>query len=135
MREAGLIVAQVLEQIRDKVKPGVSTEDLDAFAYDFIVKHKAKPAFKGYHGFPASLCTSVNSEVVHGIPSKKRVLKEGDIISIDVGAIREGFVGDGAWTFPVGQVSDVAKRLLETTEGALMAGIAQVRSGKHLEDI
>ncbi len=135
MRQAGLIVAQVLEQIREKVKPGVSTEDLDAFAYEFIVKHNAKPAFKGYRGFPASLCTSINNEVVHGIPSKRRVLKEGDIISIDVGAIRDGFVGDGAWTFPVGRVSDVAKRLLETTEGALAAGIAEVRPGKYLEDI
>lgn len=135
MREAGLIVAQVLEQVQARVKPGVSTEDLDAFAYDFIVKHNAKPAFKGYRGFPASLCTSINNEVVHGIPNKKRVLKEGDIISIDVGAIRDGFVGDGAWTFPVGEVSDVAKRLLETTEGALMAGIHQVRPGKYLEDV
>lgn len=135
MREAGLIVAQVLEQIQAKVKPGVSTEELDAFAYDFIVKHNAKPAFKGYRGFPASLCTSINNEVVHGIPSKKRVLKEGDIISIDVGAIRNGFVGDGAWTFPVGRVSDVAKRLLEATEGALMAGIDQVRPGKYLDDV
>lgn len=135
MREAGLIVAQVLEGIRDKVKPGVSTGELDAYAYDFIAKHHATPAFKGYHGFPASLCTSINNEVVHGIPSKKRVLKDGDIISIDVGAVLHGFVGDGAWTFPVGQVSEVAQRLLETTEGALMAGIAQVRAGHYLDDI
>ncbi len=135
MRAAGLVVAEFLDAVRPRIKPGVSTAELDAFAYDFITKRNAKPAFKGYRGFPASLCTSLNSEVVHGIPSKKCVLKEGDIISIDVGAIKDGFVGDGAWTFPVGQVSEVARRLLETTEGALMAGIEQVRQTKYLDDI
>ncbi len=135
MREAGRIVAEVLDAIRPMIKPGVSTEELDAFAYAFITKRNAKPAFKGYHGFPASLCTSINSEVVHGIPSTKRVLKEGDIISIDVGAIRDGFVGDGAWTFPVGKVSETAQQLLQATEGALLAGIGKARSGNHLDDI
>ena len=135
MREAGRIVAQFLEAIREKIKPGVSTAELDAFAYAFITKRNAKPAFKGYHGFPGSLCTSINSEVVHGIPNTKRVLHEGDIISIDVGTVYNGFVGDGAWTFPVGHISDVAKRLLETTESALMAAIEQARPGKYLEDI
>ncbi|MBI4786785.1 MAG: type I methionyl aminopeptidase [Chloroflexi bacterium] len=135
MRQAGRIVAEFLEAIREKIRPGISTAELDAFAYAFITKRNARPAFKGYRGFPASLCTSINSEVVHGIPSPKRILKEGDIISIDVGAIHNGFVGDGAWTFPVGRVSDETQRLLDATEGALMAAIAQARVGKYLEDI
>lgn len=135
MREAGLVVAETLNVLREMVRPGVSTAELDSAAYDVITKRKAIPAFKGYHGFPASICASLNSEVVHGIPSKKRLLKEGDIISIDVGAILNGFVGDAAVTLPVGQVPDTAKRLLEATEGALMAGIEQVRSGNYLDDI
>lgn len=135
MRESGRIVAEVLEALRQQVKPGVTTAELDSAAYALITKRKAIPAFKGYRGFPASICASINSEVVHGIPSPKRVLKEGDIISIDVGAIREGFVGDAAITLPVGRVSENARRLLETTEGALRAGIEQVRLGHYLEDI
>ncbi len=135
MREAGRLVAQTLEQLRERVKPGVNTEELDAFAYDYIVKHSAFPAFKGYRGYPASICTSLNSQVVHGIPSKKVVLKEGDIISIDVGTVYNGFVGDGAITLPVGTVSPVAKELLLTTEGALMAAIEQCRPGRYLDDV
>ncbi len=135
MREAGRLVAQTLEELHGMVKPGVTTAELDAFAYDFIVKHKAFPAFKGYRGFPASICSSLNSQVVHGIPSKKVVLKEGDIISLDVGTVLDGFVGDGAITLPVGEVSDTAKELLLTTEGALIAAIDQCRPGKYLEDI
>ncbi|MCL4489427.1 MAG: type I methionyl aminopeptidase [Chloroflexi bacterium] len=135
MRESGRIVAEVLETLRQKVQPGMTTADLDALAYALITKQKAVPTFKGYRGFPASICASLNSEVVHGIPSRKRVLREGDIISIDVGATKNGFVGDGAVTLPVGKVSDVARRLLETTEGALYAGIDQARAGRHLEDI
>jgi methionyl aminopeptidase len=135
MREAGRIVAETIRALREQVKPGVTTAELDAFAHAFITKRKAIPAFKGYRGFPASICVSVNNEVVHGIPSKKRVLKEGDIVSIDVGAICDGFVGDAAITLPVGRVSAVAKRLMETTESALMAAIAQARAGKYLDDI
>ncbi len=135
MREAGRIVAEVHQVLREKIKPGVSTADLDAIAYEIITKRGAKPSFKGYRGFPASICTSINQEVVHGIPNKKRVLQEGDIIAIDVGATLNGFVGDAAVTIGVGQVSEPAKRLMETTEGALMAGIAQARVGKHLDDI
>ncbi len=135
MREAGRIVAETLEGLRPLVKPGVSTEELDAFAYDYITKSKAFPAFKGYRGFPASICASLNSEIVHGIPSKKRLLKEGDIISIDVGAIYKGFVGDTAITLPVGKVSESARRLLETTQGALLAAIDKARPGNYLEDI
>lgn len=135
MRESGRIVAEVLETLKQKIQPGMTTADLDALAIALITKEKAVPTFKGYHGFPASICASINAEVVHGIPSRKHVLKEGDIISIDVGATKNGYVGDAAVTLPVGRVSDTARRLLETTEGALYAGIAQARAGNHLEDI
>jgi len=135
MREAGRIVAETLQGLRPLVKPGVSTAELDAFAYEYITKHQAFPAFKGYRGFPASICASINSEIVHGIPSKKRLLKEGDIISIDVGSIYKGFVGDTAITLPVGTISESAQRLLEATEGALMAAIDKARTGNYLEDI
>jgi methionyl aminopeptidase len=138
MREAGRIVAEVHQALREKIKPGVSTADLDAIAYEIITKRGATPSFKGYRGpypFPASICASINEEVVHGIPSKKRVLKEGDIIAIDVGATLNGFVGDAAVTLAVGHVSESAKRLMEATEGALMAGIDQARVGKHLDDL
>lgn len=135
LREAGRLTAQTLQALKEKVKPGVSTAELDDLAYELITKHGAIPAFKGYHGFPASICTSINSEVVHGIPSKKRVLKDGDIISLDVGAILNGFVGDSAVTVAVGKVSEKTLRLLQATEGALAAGIAKARSGNYLDDI
>ena len=135
MRQAGRIVAEVHEALRERIKPGVTTADLDAVAYEIITKREAKPSFKGYRGYPASICASINQEVVHGIPSPKRVLQEGEIIAIDVGATYKGFVGDAAFTAGVGQVSDVAKRLMEATEGSLKAGISQVYAGKHLDDI
>jgi methionyl aminopeptidase len=135
MREAGRIVAETIEAMKEKAKPGVSTADLDALAHAIITKRGAKPSFKGYHGFPASICTSINEQVVHGIPSKKAVLKEGDIVSIDVGATLKGYVGDGAITLPIGKISEVAQRLLDTTQGALMEGIAAAHGGNHLEDI
>ncbi|MEW5720303.1 MAG: type I methionyl aminopeptidase [Chloroflexota bacterium] len=135
MRAAGKIVAETLDALKAIVKPGVTTYDLDQLAQAIITKHSAKPTFKGYHGFPASICASVNSEVVHGIPSKKRVLNAGDIISIDVGATLKGLVGDAAITLPVGNVSDKAKRLMEATEAALWAAIEQCRAGNYLEDI
>jgi methionyl aminopeptidase len=135
MREAGRIVAETLDALRAIVKPGVTTYDLDQLAQAIITKRGAKPTFRGYHGFPANICTSINCEVVHGIPSKKRVLQPGEIISIDVGATLKGFVGDAAITLPVGQVSEKAKRLLEATEGALGAAIKQSRAGNYLEDI
>ena len=135
MREAGRLVAQVHQALREKVKPGVSTADLDAIAYEMITRRGAKPSFLGYRGFPASICASINQEVVHGIPNKKRVLQEGDIIAIDVGATLDGFVGDAAFTVGVGRVSETAERLIEATEGSLLAGIAQVRAGNHLDDI
>jgi methionyl aminopeptidase len=135
MREAGCIVAETLEGLRARAKPGASTLDLNNFAHEFITKRNAKPAFKGYRGFPASICTSINDEVVHGIPSAKRILREGDILSVDVGAIHQGYVGDAAATFPIGNVSDRANRLLEATEAALWAAIAQARKGNYLEDV
>ena len=135
MRAAGVIVAQALEALREQVKPGVSTADLDRFIHEFVTKRKAYPTFKGYRGFPASICASINNEVVHGIPNKKRVLLEGDIISIDVGATLNGFIGDAACTYPVGKISANAQRLIEVTQGALRAAIAQSRAGKYLEDI
>ncbi|HEX7588478.1 MAG TPA: type I methionyl aminopeptidase [Anaerolineae bacterium] len=135
MRQAGRLVAEVHEALRERIKPGVSTADLDAIAYDIITQRGAKPSFLGYRGYPASICASINQEVVHGIPNKKRVLQEGDIIAIDVGATLDGFVGDAAFTVGVGHVSDTAARLMEATEGSLLAGIAQVQPGKHLDDI
>lgn len=135
MRQAGRIVAATLEELKQLVRPGVTTYELDQRAQTIITQQGAVPTFKGYRGFPASICTSINHEVVHGIPSKKRVLHEGDIISIDVGATFKGLIGDAAITLPVGRISERAQRLLETTEGALWAAIAQCRAGNYLEDI
>jgi len=135
MREAGRIVAKVHEAMRRAVRPGISTAELDAIAEDVIRSHNAIPTFLGYHGFPASICTSINDEIVHGIPRPDRFLKEGDIISIDVGATYRGWVGDSAWTYPVGEIRQEARALLEATEGALWAGIEQARAGRRLGDI
>ncbi len=135
IRKACLVVADVLERMRDQVHPGVSTEALDEFAERFILAAGAKPAFKGYRGYPKTLCTSVNSEVIHGIPSKNVVLKQGDIVSIDVGAIVEGFYGDAAITLPVGKVSPEAERLIRVTEESLYRGIERAASGNRLYDI
>lgn len=134
MRQAGRIVAKVLELMKEQVRPGITTGELDELAHKVIVKSKALPSFKGYRGYPASICTSVNEEIVHGIPGK-RVLQEGDIISIDVGAIYRGYQGDAAITLGVGQIAPQAQRLLEVTQGALEAGIAQARAGNRLGDI
>jgi len=142
MRRAGRIVAEVLERMREWVAPGVTTAELDELAEAVIRKHNAIPSFKGYpghpsriaHPFPASICASVNEELVHGIPGP-RVLQEGDIISIDVGAILDGYHGDAAITLPVGRISPEAQRLLEVTEGALYAGIAAARVGNRFGDI
>jgi methionyl aminopeptidase len=135
MRRAGRIVAQVLAALQQRIKPGVNTAELDELAYQIITKHKAIPSFKGYRGFPASLCVSINEEVVHGIPSKKRYLKEGDIVSFDVGAIYQGYHGDAAVTVGVGEIAEAAKELLAVTAGALAVGIAQSRAGHHTGDI
>lgn len=134
MREAGRIVAAVLETLVEAVRPNLATDRLDAIANQELKKHHAKPSFKGYRGFPASLCVSVNEEVVHGIPGG-RVLREGDIVSLDIGAIYDDFQGDAAVTVGVGRISDQARELLETTLGALRAGVAAARSGAHLGDV
>ena len=139
MRRAGRIVAEVLEGMRERVAPGVTTAELDEWAEALIRKRNAIPSFKGYppgsaHPFPATICASINDELVHGIPGP-RVLQEGDIISVDVGAILDGYHGDAAITLPVGQISAEAQELLDVTEGALRAGIAAATVGHRSGDI
>ena len=135
MRHAGHIVALVHQKMREVIEPGISTKELDSIAHDIIRKERAVPTFLGYHGFPGSICASINEQVVHGIPHEDIKVKEGDIISIDVGATYAGMVGDGAWTYPVGKVSDECQRLLKATEESLFAGIAQMRAGNVLDNI
>ncbi len=136
MARAGRIVADVLALVRSRVAPGVSTWQLDLVAEEFIRSHDgATPSFKGLYGFPATLCTSINAEVVHGIPSKKRVLAAGDILSVDVGACIGGLHADGALTATVGEVAPSARKLLDTTERALAAGIVAARAEGHVGDI
>ena len=135
MRRAGQVVREVLELVRAQVKPGATTLDLEKAAVARLNELGVKAAFKGYHGYPCVLCTSVNSEVVHGIPSAKRVLKEGDIVSVDFGAIVDGYYGDAAITVPVGSIDAGAARLLEVTEKSLYAGIAAVKPGATLGDV
>ena len=135
MRHAGHIVGMVLDAMREAVKPGVSTAELNDLAEKIIAREGAKPAFKGYAGFPATICASINTEMVHGIPSRKRVLKESDIVSVDVGSIYKGWYGDAAITLPVGKISPEAQRLLDVTKGSLEAGIAKAVAGGHLGDI
>lgn len=135
IRKACLIVAEILRRLQEHIQPGVTTWDLDALSEDFAERQKAKPAFKGYHGYPFALCTSVNEEVVHGMPSKRRLLKEGDIISIDFGVIIDGYYGDAAVTVPVGTVSDEARELCRVTEDSLYEGIRQILPRNRLSDI
>jgi methionyl aminopeptidase len=135
MREAGRLVGEVLTLLSAAVAPGVTTGDLDRLAEEHIVRKGATPAFKGYHGYPASICASVNDEVIHGIPSGRRFLVEGDIISIDVGVALDGYFGDSAVTVPVGPVSEEAAALLRVTEESLYKAIEQVRPGARVSDI
>lgn len=139
MREANRIVAVILAEIKEKIKPGVSTFELDQWAEKRIESFDAKPAFKGYGSpsrfFPATLCTSINNEVVHGIPSKDRILKEGDIIGIDVGSIYKGYYGDSAYTYSVGGVSSDALNLMKCCEDALYKGIEKAHVGNRVNDI
>jgi methionyl aminopeptidase len=135
MREAGRLVGEVLTVLAAHVAPGVSTGDLDALAEKRILQSGATPAFKGYHGYPASICVSINDEVIHGIPSGRRLLREGDIVSIDVGASLDGYFGDSAVTLPVGQVSEKAATLLRVTEEALFKAIERVRPGGRVSDL
>jgi methionyl aminopeptidase len=131
---AAQLVAKTLEMLAARVAPGVTTADLDRWAEAFIRDHGARPAFKGYRGFPASICPSVNDEVVHSIPGP-RALREGDIIGIDVGVERDGYFGDSAFTFPVGEVPEETRRLLRVARESLMKGIEQARAGKRIGDI
>ena len=135
MRHAGSIVALVHQEMAKVIEPGISTLELDKIAFDIIKKNKAYPTFLGYQGFPASICASINEEVVHGIPSKGRILKEGDVVSIDVGATYRGMVGDGAWTYPVGKISPEVQNLLTATEKALYAGIEKMIPDTLLENV
>jgi len=135
MREAGRLVGEVLTELAAAVAPGVSTADLDELAEKRIRQAGATPAFKGYHGYPATICASINDEVIHGIPSGRRVLNEGDIISIDVGASLDGYFGDSALTLPVGKISEPAAALLRVTEEALYKAIDEAKSGNRVSDI
>lgn len=131
MREAGRIVAETHRLMKQAVQPGITTAELDRIAERYIRSQGATPSFKGYNGFPASICTSVNDELVHGIPGQ-RILNEGDIISIDIGAQYEGYHGDSAWTYPVGSISDEAQKLLDVTEQSLYAGMAEAKPDVRL---
>ena len=134
MRVSGRVVGQALVELQKKVKPGVTTKELDALAFEFFKKNDCVPAFLGYHGYPATICTSVNEEVVHGIP-KNRVLLEGDIVGVDIGAFYKGYCGDSARTFPVGEIDAAVRKLLEVTFNALDRGIEQCRVGNRISDI
>lgn len=134
MRRAGLIVAETLRELRAMVAPGISTRELDAHAEKRIRSAGAYPTFKGYRGFPASICTSVNEEVVHGIPSNRR-LREGDIIKIDCGATLDGYVGDAAITIPVGQVAPEVEKLMEATRESLFKAVERMVAGNRLHDV
>jgi methionyl aminopeptidase len=134
MRIAGRVVAEVLQTLEQAIRPGITTAELDKIAERHIRQANCQPAFLGYHNFPASICTSVNEEVVHGIPSLRR-LKEGDLISIDVGAVYQGYYGDAAATFPVGVIDEEDQRLLAVTQESLRRGIAKALPGSRLTDI
>ena len=135
MRKAGQITGEAILLAAEHIKPGVTTAQLDKIIHDYILRCSAVPTFLGYGGFPASACISVNDEVIHGIPSKKRFLEEGDIVSIDTGATFGGFVGDSANTFPVGKISPEAERLIKVTKASFYAALEQARPGNRLGDI
>ncbi len=135
MRRANMVVAEVHALLREAAEPGITTADLDRIAREHLERRGAKSAFLGYHGFPAVLCTSSNSVIVHGIPSTREKLKEGDICSVDFGAIVDGYVGDAAQTLTIGRISPNAERLIEVTKGALWAAIERCRPGGRLRDV
>ena len=135
MKEACVIAAGALKAAGEAVEPGISTEEINRIAHNFIVKNGAIPTFKGYNGYPAAACISINDEVIHGIPSKKRIVKAGDIVSIDVGATFNGYVGDNAATFAAGDISPEAQRLCDTTRESLYEGIRMAVAGGRLGDI
>lgn len=135
MRKAGIITGNALHYGGQSIKVGMSTYELDKIIHDYIVKNGAKPSFLGYGGFPASACISINDEVIHGIPSKKRIIRDGDVVSIDVGAYIDGYHGDSAYTFPVGNVSEETMQLLNVTKESLYKGIEQAVIGNRIGDI
>ncbi|GAB7387274.1 type I methionyl aminopeptidase [Bacillaceae bacterium] len=134
MRQAGRIVALTHKELAKAIKPGITTKELDEMAEHFIRKHGAKPSFKGYGGFPGSICTSVNDELVHGIPSDRKLM-DGDIISLDIGAEYQGYHGDSAWTYPVGTIAPQAQKLLRVTEESLYKGLEKAKPNARLSDI
>lgn len=135
MRKANVIVRDTLDLLRDNIKEGMTTKALDKIAYDYITKCGAKPSFLGYDGFPASICTSINEQVVHGIPSDKVVIKEGDIVSVDCGSIYKGFNGDAARTFMIGKVDEKVKKLVEVTQQSFFEGVKILKEGVRLGDL
>ncbi len=135
IKNCGSIIAEVQKILIDSIQPGISTLELDKIAEDYTLSKGFVPAFKGYQEFPASICASINDEVVHGIPLKDRILEGGDIISIDFGVFKDGFYADAAFTFPVGDIDDYARKLLEVTKGSLYAGISKAKPGNKLFDI
>jgi methionyl aminopeptidase len=135
MKGASRIVAEILVELRENIREGATTADMDRIAEELTLKKKAKPAFKGYRGFPATLCISVNDEVVHGIPSPKRILKQGDVVGLDFGVIYEGYFGDSAVTVPVGTIKPEVETLLKVTEQALYAAIKAATPGNYLSDV
>jgi len=135
MREAGRIVARVHAAMQDAVRPGVSTWHLDQLAFETMARYDATSCFLGYNGYPANICTSINQELVHGIPNKDRLLKEGDIISIDIGVRYRGFIGDSAWTYAVGEITPEARELMKVTEDSLYAGIAKTIVNNKVVDV
>ncbi|MDE6656901.1 MAG: type I methionyl aminopeptidase [Anaeroplasmataceae bacterium] len=135
LKEAGRIVALCHEEMAKQVRPGVSTQELSDICEKIILEHNATPSFKGYGGFPSAVCASVNEVVVHGIPSKKQILKEGDIVALDIGACYKGYHGDSAWSYAVGNISPKDKLLMQVTHDSLFKGLEQVREGAHLGDV
>ena len=135
MRASGKVTGFILKELENFIKPGISTADINRFVEDTIRKNGMVPTFKGYCGFPASACVSINEEVVHGIPDKKRILKEGDIVSVDVGSTYKGYVSDAARTYPVGKVSDIAQKLMDATRDSFFAGLEFCKVGYRLSDI
>ena len=135
MREAGRISAQALKLAGEAIQPGISTAEIDKIASDYIISQNAQPSFLNYNGFPATACISINNEIIHGIPDKKHIIREGDIVSIDLGAVYHGFHGDNAYTFACGKISPSAKRLCSTTEEALYVGLKKAVAGNRLGDI
>lgn len=135
IRKACQIVAMALEELKNYIKEGLTTKQIELFIENLILKQGGTPAFKGYRGYPASACISVNSQVVHGIPSNNFIIQEGDIVSVDVGVIYDGFYGDGAYTYAVGNVSEQAKKLIRVTEESLYRGIEKAIAGNHVGDI